>query len=316
MKMLKYLRKIWIETLLASGTRNWFTNKIISEKTRQEFVSKKILNTNLCSDIVELEDNRHFRELYYYMMGNRDFVGNKIYAIDRENELAIVSIKGKHYSGKIILAFNPNNVQVAFTDKQGKRGNNILEFMKNNNAVAAVNASGFKIVDKNNCLGNILGLAKNSSGFWGELESNMDSIIIDNRNQLRVGNIDLWLQNDVRDGVQFFPSLIINGESQIKGTGGWGIQPRTAIGQRKDGTILLMVIDGRNIFHSMGATLEDVINEFKKYNVINAAALDGGGSAIMGYRGNIINKSCSGSKLGRLVPTAFIIKRPRGIHNK
>ena len=29
------------------------------------------------------------------------------------------------------------------------------------------------------------------------------------------------------------------------GDGGWGVGPRTAIGQRKDGTVLFLVIDGR-----------------------------------------------------------------------
>ena len=38
------------------------------------------------------------------------------------------------------------------------------------------------------------------------------------------------------------------------GDGGWGVGPRTAIGQRKDGTVLLLVIDGRQPGYSVGAT--------------------------------------------------------------
>ena len=47
----------------------------------------------------------------------------------------------------------------------------------------------------------------------------------------------------MRDAVQFGPFLIVNGKrSFVKGNGGWGIAPRTAIGQRQDGIVLFLVI--------------------------------------------------------------------------
>ena len=43
----------------------------------------------------------------------------------------------------------------------------------------------------------------------------------------------------IRDAVEFGPFLIVNGKSSfVKGNGGWGIAPRTAIGQRSDGIVL------------------------------------------------------------------------------
>ena len=55
------------------------------------------------------------------------------------------------------------------------------------------------------------------------------------------------LAKGIRDGIEFGPFLIVNGKpSFVKGDGGWGIAPRSAIGQRADGIVLFVVINGRN----------------------------------------------------------------------
>lgn len=65
----------------------------------------------------------------------------------------------------------------------------------------------------------------------------------------------------VTEGLTFGPPLIMNGKKVIRsGDGGWGISPRSAIGQKKDGTIMFLVIDGRQPGYSIGATLVDVQN--------------------------------------------------------
>jgi len=110
------------------------------------------------------------------------------------------------------------------------------------------------------------------------------------------------------EGVTFGPPLIINGKKLItEGDGGWGIAPRTAIGQRKDGTLLLLVIDGRQPGYSLGATLLDVQNILFEQGAYTAANLDGGSSTTMFYNGQVVNKPCD--MLGeRMIPTAFIVK--------
>jgi len=103
------------------------------------------------------------------------------------------------------------------------------------------------------------------------------------------------------------PPLVVNGKPMItRGDGGWGIQPRTAIGQRKDGTVLLLVIDGRQK-SGLGATLKDVQELFIKYDALNAVNLDGGSSATMCYKGAVANRP-SDIMGERSIPTAFIIK--------
>ena len=110
------------------------------------------------------------------------------------------------------------------------------------------------------------------------------------------------------EGLSFGPPLIINGEKVIKsGDGGWGISPRSAIGQKKDGTVLFLVIDGRQPGYSIGATLVDVQNIMYEQGAYIAANLDGGSSTTLYYNGNVINKPAD--LLGeRMIPTAFVVK--------
>ena len=110
------------------------------------------------------------------------------------------------------------------------------------------------------------------------------------------------------EGLTFGPQLMSNGEKGIKhGDGGWGISPRSAIGQRKDGTVLFLVVDGRQPGYSIGATLADMQNIMYKQGAYIAANLDGGSSTTLYYNGKVVNKPAD--LLGeRMIPTSFIVK--------
>jgi exopolysaccharide biosynthesis protein len=84
-----------------------------------------------------------------------------------------------------------------------------------------------------------------------------------------------------------------------------GLNTRTAIGQRADGSVLLLVIEGRQT-SSLGATYADLINIMLEFGAVNAANLDGGMSSSMAYQGEEILKNSSVSAT-RDMPTAFII---------
>ena len=57
--------------------------------------------------------------------------------------------------------------------------------------------------------------------------------------------------------------------------------PRTAIGIKPDGTVVLMVVDGRQPSHSNGASLADLAELFASLGCCKAINLDGGGSSTM-----------------------------------
>ena len=112
-----------------------------------------------------------------------------------------------------------------------------------------------------------------------------------------------------RDAIEFGPYLIVNGKrSFYKGNGGWGIAPRTAIGQRKDGIVLMLVINGR-LANSIGADMIDLTDIMERYGAYNAANLDGGSSSELVINGQIINTPVAGGRYGlRDMSTFWIVK--------
>ena len=109
----------------------------------------------------------------------------------------------------------------------------------------------------------------------------------------------------VRDAVSFGPALIVNGVAANYSGSGGGLNPRTAIGQREDGAILLLVIEGRKT-SSMGATMADLIDVMQEFGAVNAANLDGGMSSAMWLNDEELVSSSS-IRVSRQMPTAFII---------
>ncbi|MBW7460113.1 phosphodiester glycosidase family protein, partial [Paenibacillus sepulcri] len=87
---------------------------------------------------------------------------------------------------------------------------------------------------------------------------------------------------------------------------GWGIAPRTAMGQRADGAIMFVVIDGRQPGHSIGANLYDVQQIMLKHGAVIAANLDGGSSTVLVKDNQILNKPSS-EHGERYLPTAFLV---------
>lgn len=143
--------------------------------------------------------------------------------------------------------------------------------------------------------GQPLGIVIKDGQFRYGNESSVVSIIaFDDQNHLLVGRMSgkEAMEKHVRDAVSYGPALIVNGEPlEVSGAGG-GLNPRTAIGQRADGAILLLVIDGRQT-HSLGASFKDCIDVMMEYKAVNAANLDGGSSTMMVYQGETVNSCAS-----------------------
>lgn len=107
------------------------------------------------------------------------------------------------------------------------------------------------------------------------------------------------------------PFLVMNGEALVSevpdtATYGGGKNPRTAIGQRKDGTVLLLAVDGRQAA-SVGATFIDLANVMLEYGAYNACAMDGGTSTQMFYKGELVSNPYSAYGVRRC-PTAWLVK--------
>ena len=228
--------------------------------------------------------------------------------------LNLQKIESARYVGYILEIPNPKRIQVATATNIQEKGDTTSNIAKMNDGVAAINGGGFH--DPNGT-----GTGRLPYGFIlhdGEYiigkdvgpDEDVDFVGFSKSGNLIAGNYDKTELKDMdaSEGITFGPPLIVNGEKMITdGDGGWGVGPRTAIGQRKDGTVLFLVIDGRQPGYSIGATLRDVQDILYEKGAYIAANLDGGSSTTLYLNGKVVNKPAD--LLGeRMIPTAFIVK--------
>lgn len=225
-------------------------------------------------------------------------------------DLEIIDLSGYPFKGKVMIIQDPARVSLATIPKFGptQSGKKIVQLVKDSGAIAGINAGGFADTGGIGRGGQPLGLLiQDGVILSGSLSTHCNIIGLSNEHRLVVGAMTGKdaLDLGVRDAVHFEPTLIVNGiPAEINGTGG-GVNPRTCIGQRADGAILFLVIDGRQP-HSIGATLQDCLAIMREYGAVNAACLDGGSSSEMVYQGEIIN-ICSSLYGPRAQPSAFVV---------
>ncbi|MCX7951470.1 MAG: phosphodiester glycosidase family protein [Clostridiales bacterium] len=228
----------------------------------------------------------------------------------KDNNIELISFETSKFRGNLLIVDNPNRVSVGTTDGLGDKGMTLSQITKKYNAIAGINAGGFADKNFTGTGGHPTGIVIENGKIVYKDDVDKFSIVgFDENDVLIVGSYTLkQIKNKkIRDAVSFGPPLIVNGKPMIKkGDGGWGIAPRTAIGQRQDGAVLLLTIDGRQK-DSIGATLKEVQDILLKYGAYNASNLDGGSSTTMYYQGKVVNKPSD--ILGeRSIPTAFIVK--------
>ncbi|MCB2297649.1 phosphodiester glycosidase family protein [Clostridium tagluense] len=228
-----------------------------------------------------------------------------------KQDVNITNINSDKFKGYILAVSNPKKIKLAVTKDLGEYGTNLNDLIKQENGIAGVNASGFVDVDGKGNGGVPTGvIIKDGEVLYYEKGFKTYSLIgFDKNGILTLGNYTIKQMKDlnIQDGISFGPFLIVNNKpATIYGDGGWGINPRTAIGQKQDGTIIFVVIDGRQL-NSIGATIKEVQDIMIEEGCVNAANLDGGSSSVMYHQGKLINSPSS--KYGeRPLPSAWIIK--------
>lgn len=236
--------------------------------------------------------------------------------VDEDGDGIIMeNITGEGFSGYVMVVLDPSRVILATVPgSYGRRGYTVADMANNFDAVAAINAGGFydpngsgngsipdtMVVYQGQIYQKGLGSGNGFAGF-------------DSNHILHVGKFtaDEVVSRDIQYGVGFGPVLVVNGEAVDASLLRSGVNPRTAIAQRSDGAVLLVVIDGRQVT-SLGATYQDLVEVLLSYGAVNACNLDGGSSSLMWFDGEYINTSAS--LLGiRPVPTAFVVLK-EGAH--
>jgi exopolysaccharide biosynthesis protein len=227
-----------------------------------------------------------------------------------DSSIKVIEEKGDTFSAKIMLVPNPKRIKVAVTKYKGHVGQTLSEMVSDNHAVAGVNGGKFDDVGYRGTGGKPRGITIHDGQVITTKKGSQPIVGFDKNGLLVVGKYseEQLTKMDVTEAVTFGPVLVKDGQGVVKGDGGWGAAPRTAIGQKEDGTIIMIVTDGRFVHGSnnFGATIKDVMNLMLKYGAVNAANLDGGSSTTMVKDGVLVNEPCD--PLGeRKIATSFIV---------
>ena len=304
--------------------RNFYVNTAMKTKDHQYFAKifysdekiNEILNSNYFVEItekVELDDividtspkssydNEYDEEILTRTPGNDDY--------------KIINIKVGISKGYLIAIYNPKKVSLirAKNFNVGRYGEQVTGMCKRYDALVCINAGGFNddtgrgsdiplgyVIDDGEIVWPATG--------WDTATGNLIGFNADGKLLLLANSTGTAaLEEGMVDGIEFGPFLIVNGKPlEIVGDP-WGKSPRVAIGQRKDGVVLFLVIDGENYID--GASLQDVVDVLMKYGAYNAANLDGGASSQLAINGELINnpKNIYGQTVvgGRSVVSGF-----------
>lgn len=226
---------------------------------------------------------------------------------EKKSGIELINISGPTYNGKLLIVSDPSRVSVVTSrpfEESGK-GYKLLELAQLSGSVAAINGGAFS--DNGGDMPMGLVISEGEVLFCQDTERQYTIVGFDYNNKLNVGKMTAQsaINLGIRDAISFSPILIEDGVPTNVSGYSLGLNPRTAIGQRSDGAVLLLVIDGRQP-SSLGATYQDLINVLMEYGAINACNLDGGSSSLMVYENEIITKCCSLYGPGR-IPTCFAV---------
>ena len=301
-------KELFATTILETGQLKFLANVFLSKEELQEIVDK-----NSLQDMdAEVDVN----------LINTD--GNK------EKELIeIHNVSGDGFEGTMMVVNDPAKISLATTYPWSEYGKELGVIVDEAGAIAGVNGGIY--YSSGNKGGRPYGVTVSN----GEIQditlgwSGLYLIGFDENNLLRIISLEgmnksavekMVKEEKIRDAISFqeessdannhFVKLIINGEKRELSGKGSGQNPRTAIGQRKDGSVLILVTDGRGKNGHLGATASDLIEIMAEYGAVNAANIDGGSSSSLYYNKKYLRTSVTFyyTNSSWRLPTAFVVK--------
>lgn len=275
-------------TLIEASATKWVPALFIGEDTVAE-IRESVSDSGLEEDVTDTTK--------VIIQANNVITGNSNEWDSYPDGVRIERRSGDTYNAHIMIVRNPAQVYMGTSTEKFSTaipGKRITEVMAENpDVIAAINAGAFNddgtassyvgstplglVMSNGNCVWTS-GKQPGLEGFAGFNEDNILVVSKTNLSQSEAENLK------IRDGCCFGPVLIVNGEVNLEAYNNKsGFNPRTAIGQRADGAVIFVCIDGRQA-GSLGGTYADIINIMQEYGAVNACNMDGGSSSVMMYR--------------------------------
>lgn len=304
-----FMRNLYVNTAMKTMDHQYLAKVFYSDEKISEIMNSNYfieINEEVVLDDIVIDtspkksyENEYDEEILTRTPGNEDY--------------KIINIKIGISKGYLIAIYNPTKVALIRSKNfnVGTYGEQIPAMCNRYNGLVCINGGGFNddtgrgsdipigyVIDDGE-------IVWPSSG-WDTARSNMIGFNNEGKLLLLSGATGLEaLDAGMTEGLEFGPFLIVNGKPlEIVGDP-WGKSPRVAIGQRKDGVVLFLVIDGENYID--GASLQDVVDVLMQYGAYNAANLDGGHSSSLSINGKLYNNPPAIAKRqgGRYVVTGF-----------
>ena len=275
-------------TLIEASATKWVPALFIGEDTVAE-IRESVSDSGLDEDVTDTTK--------VIIQANNVITGNSNEWDSYPDGVRIERRSGDTYNAHIMIVKNPAQVYMGTSTEKFSTaipGKRITEAMaENTDVIAAINAGAFNddgtassyvgstplglVMSQGNCVWTS-GKQPGLEGFAG---FNEDNILVVSKSNLSKGQAE---EMKIRDGCCFGPVLIMNGEVNLEAYNDRsGFNPRTAIGQRADGAVIFVCIDGRQA-GSMGGYYSDIIDIMQEYGAVNACNMDGGSSSVMMYR--------------------------------
>lgn len=314
-----HVQQTFVTTILETGQMKFLASWFLSPEEIQEIVNRnsmKALNAKVDENLIQ--------------SGGFGNVGVETQGEQEEEDIEIIEVAGATYTGTMMIVKDPSRVSLATIYPWRETGVTLEELVTSNNAIAGINGGLYDSTD--NSGGKPYGVIVSN----GEIQHNNpqeyrglvligfteDHILqIVDISQMNAADVEnLVAEMKIRDAVTFqeeasdvnnhFVQLIINNEAREMNGMGSGLNPRTAIGQRADGAVLLFVTDGRGKSGHLGASGGDLIAVMQEYGAVNAANLDGGSSSCMYYEDEYLMSSVTFyyTNSSWKLPAGFIVK--------
>ncbi len=305
-----------VTTLLETGQLKFLVSWFLSPEEIQE-----VINENSMEEITDTVNSALISISTAEDNAGEEEVGE---------DIEISKVEGGNYTATVMKVKDPSRISLATIYPWRDKGVNLDELVNDSGAVAGINGGLYD--SNNNTGGKPYGVVVSN----GEIQLNQPQtfaglvlIGFTEDDILQIIDIDgmtaaqveaLITENKIRDAVTFqeessdsnnhFVQLIINGKSRGMNGVGSGLNPRTAIGQCADGSVLMVVTDGRGKSGHLGASASDLIEIMEEYGAVNAANLDGGSSSCMYYEGEYLMTSVTFyySNDSWRMPVAFVVK--------
>ena len=251
---------------------------------------------------------------------------NAVEDTDASKEIKIINVEGDQFRGKLMIITDPSRIFCGtipeFGEAEGMIVPDIIEEYCEQNVpvIGGINAGAF--LDNGaevSYTGLPVGIVISEGAIvYQEVQTDTERLNLigfTRENQLVMENIDPEevSEMDLRDAVCVdsvtCPFLLLYGKIAenlpAESDFGGGKNPRTAIGQREDGAVLMLVIDGRQA-DSLGATCLEAARCMQELGAVNAALMTGGTSSQMAYEGELLNSPYAPAG-PRKCPTAWLV---------